>query len=125
MSVNTKRAPTKVDWAPTCIKEAGEDAGRYMGTNLLPQWGVPETDDAKSWLTAACERGEWLESVVDRLPITKDGVPVVPGFDFVWCRRHVGRGEYEWMQEFASTSRQLVAQTYFSKEAALEEEGAS
>ena len=72
-------------------------------------------------LRAMATRLEWLESVVAKLPVTADGVPVVPGVDLVYRRYYQGRGVCA-VEGFYDTASHLIAASYSTREAAEAEE---
>lgn len=58
-----------------------------------------------------------LRRIVEALPVTADGVPVVPGKDMVYRMVHAGRGEYL-PRGFLDTARYLIDKSYSNPEAA-------
>lgn len=59
-----------------------------------------------------------MQGVVERLPMTKDGVRVIPGIDPVYREQHAGRGEY-YITCLYEKATHLIEASYSSKEAAL------
>lgn len=53
-----------------------------------------------------------------KLPVTADGVRVVPGVDWVYNREHMGNREYEWVRIVCPVRRDWVATCYSTREAA-------
>lgn len=75
-------------------------------------------ETVEQWVASADAELTRLREIVEKLPVTADGVSVVPGVDRTWHREHVGGGDYEWVASLASTASHLVTKSYSSLEAA-------
>jgi hypothetical protein len=83
----------------SCVQAYLDAPGQIRGEAFRDLAGTMEhlsgRDDAQGW--AACYRRseaeiERLRAIVDRLPKTKDGVPIIPCVDSVWHPDFTGSG---------------------------------
>jgi hypothetical protein len=61
---------------------------------------------------AEVEALQVLSEFINRLHKTADGVPVIPGQDRVWRRMHIGKGNYDWVDDRATTAKHLTEVSY-------------
>lgn len=102
-------------------------------TNRMNHPYLPAPGEFEALCKGWCARAATLESIVEKLPVTKDGKVVVPGRDVVWareCDQIIGTDalDYdgrEWLADFHLTSQSLhcVCVCYSSRAACQAAEG--
>lgn len=85
----------------------------HMEKHIGDQYGAEVAHRA----AAALRHAEKLQEIVGKLPVTADGVPVVPGVGTIWKWWHMGHGEYDLIQEVTPAAKHLIAAYYSTEEA--------